>query len=145
MQAPNPIGKNLGSVGRVAIVAVAFVACGKDSAYSERQPAVTTDTVALWSGNERCDECLQTICDDTSTIVGGTPKAYSRCKDDAGWRNAMAAFSGCFGARSALTECAGAIDELRGVSPAGSELLDCLLLKCFFEACDTIHSSAARQ
>jgi hypothetical protein len=122
------------SVSALAVSAAMIGACSSDLTNADQDKPVATDTGHLWTGNQTCDACLQGLCGDTDA----GPGAYTNCKAEANCHAAMSTFTSCFATKPALTDCSMEVDSLRNASSAGSELLDCLLLKCFFVDCESI-------
>jgi hypothetical protein len=119
------------AISRVAILILPLVAIAC------REELKNSDQVApigpIWTGNTDCDGCLQSLCADSNG-----QSAYTGCQEQASCKLAMTKFTSCYSSQPGLSNCSSEMTGLRSSSDAGSQLLDCFLLRCFFTVCETV-------
>jgi len=107
------------------------IACREELKNSDQVAPIGT----LWTGNADCDGCLQALCVDSNGL-----SAYTGCQEQASCKSAMTKFTSCYSAQPGLSNCSTEMTGLRNSSDAGSQLLDCFLLRCFFTVCETVRN-----
>jgi hypothetical protein len=116
-------------------------ACSSDLVNPDQELSdANVSSASFWTGSRNCDACLQMVCGDADA----GSNAYGACDKDPSCRQAMTGFATCYAQQASLNGCTTAIETLRSASPAGSQLLDCFLLKCFFATCETIRPLTLR-